>query len=214
MTIKAVMFDLDGTLLDTNELIIQSWMNAYKILKGTEWNREEIIATFGEPLMYTLANIFPEIDTDRAAEVYRTWQGDHFDDYIQLFPGVVELLEALKSKGYILGVVTSRLRQSSERGLNKFGIMKYFDCLVAADDGTKHKPDPEPLLLALDKVGVEPKEAIMIGDSIFDIGCAKNAQVESIFVAWSVAQPVFNEKTKPGFIVHKTEEIVGIIEQC
>ena len=98
-----------------------------------------------------------------------------------------ELFAELRAKGYKLGMVTSRLRQTTSQGLEKYEINEYFDVVVTADDTKKHKPDPEPVYIALKKLGSAPQSSIMLGDTMYDILCAKNAGVKSVLVSWSEA---------------------------
>lgn len=211
MKVKTILFDLDGTLLDTNRMIIESWKHTHRQLKQIEKDEAEIIATFGEPLKQTLASEFPDVPVEKSAKIYREFQAGRFFEMLDIFPGIPEMLEALKTKGYQMGVVTSRLKESSIRGLQKYDLLPYFDGIVTADDCDKHKPDPEPILKALEMLGAKPEETVMVGDSIFDIGCAQNAGTRSVYVAWSITQPDFAGDVKPDYIAHSAREIVDII---
>jgi len=183
---KYILFDFDGTLVNTNDVILASWQHTYKHYLGHEVEQERITACFGEPLLVTMAREFPGVDPQDAADVYRQFQLKHADIMVKIFPGIRELLAALKEAGYVLGIVTSRTRSSALRYLDMFGIGTYFDNLVTCDDTTAHKPDPEPILLALEKLGADADEAIMIGDSPFDIKCANNAGVDGVMVGWRI----------------------------
>ena len=184
--INTVLFDFDGTLVNTNDVIIASWQHTYKHYRGREESIEKITACFGEPLLITMAREFPEVAPEESAEVYRQFQQQNAHLLVKIFPGIVDLLKALKEAGYRMGIVTSRTRESALRYMDMFGITEYFEAMVTCDDTTVHKPNPEPILLGLEKMGITKDEAIMIGDSPFDIKCANNAGVKSVMVDWRI----------------------------
>ena len=184
--INTVLFDFDGTLVNTNDVIIASWQHTYKHYRGQEEDIDKITACFGEPLLITMEREFPGVDPQESAEVYRTFQQQNAHLLVKIFPGIVDLLKALKEAGYRMGIVTSRTRESALRYMDMFGITEYFETMVTCDDTTVHKPNPEPILLGLEKMGITRDEAIMIGDSPFDIKCANNAGVKSVMVDWRI----------------------------
>lgn len=213
--IDTVLFDFDGTIMDTNSVILMSWQHTFRTLEGCEKEEEVITATFGEPLEVTMGKFFPNIDVDHAIEVYRSFHHENFTDLIALFPGMKEVVESVKQKGYKTGLVTSRLYRTVMEGLEKYDLKKYFDVIITPDDTTKHKPDPAPINIALEKLGSKAENAVMLGDTTFDILCARNAGVESILVSWSLA---LAGKTKedmgdaaPDYIINRPEELFEII---
>ncbi|MBQ4649496.1 MAG: HAD-IA family hydrolase [Firmicutes bacterium] len=184
--INTVLFDFDGTLVNTNDVIIASWQHTYMHYRGREESIETITSCFGEPLLITMEREFPGVDPQESAEVYRTYQQQNAHLLVKIFPGIVDLLKALKEAGYRMGIVTSRTRESALRYMDMFGITEYFEAMVTCDDTTVHKPNPEPILLGLEKMGITKDEAIMVGDSPFDIKCANNAGVKSVMVDWRI----------------------------
>ena len=184
--INTVLFDFDGTLVNTNDAIIASWQHTYLHYTGREASLERITSCFGEPLLITMAREFPGVDPAESAEVYRRFQVEHTDELVKVFDGIPELLEALKEEGYRIAIVTSRTRESANRYLDMLGIGGYFEDMVSCDDTHAHKPNPEPILLCLAKLGITKDEAIMIGDSPFDMKCANNAGVKSVLVDWRI----------------------------
>ena len=183
---KYILFDFDGTLVNTNDVIVASWQHTYKHYLGHEVPLERITSCFGEPLLLTMEREFPGVDPQESADVYRSFQLEHADTLVTVFPGIKELLVSLKDAGYVPGIVTSRTRVSAVRYLEMFHMAGDFDCLVTCDDTAAHKPDPEPILLAMKKLGASPEECLMIGDSPFDIKCANNAGVDSVMVGWRI----------------------------
>lgn len=211
--INTVLFDFDGTLMNTNELIIGSWQHTYETITGIPGNREEIISTFGETLKVSMGKAFPDYPAHEAVEIYRSYQRGKFGDYISLFPGMLELLQELKNNAYRTAIVTSRLKPTTMEGLEKFELHQYLDTIVTMEDCTKHKPDPEPVLIALEKLKAKPDESIMLGDSMFDIKCAKAAGVKSVLVGWAMA---VTEEDKcgpyaPDYIIETAEELLDIL---
>jgi pyrophosphatase PpaX len=188
--VDTVLFDFDGTIMDTTQVIVNSWQHTFKVLEGEERPVSDIYPTFGEPLAITMKRFFPNNPVDDSIEIYRSYQVQHFADLIEVFPGMIELLDELKKDGYVIALVTSRLRGTTNQGLDAFDLGKYFDTILTCDDTDKHKPDPTPINMTLDRLGKKPDNAIMIGDTKFDIECARNAGVKSVLVGWTVSVKV------------------------
>ena len=209
--INTVLFDYDGTLMDTNELVLQSWQHTFRTLRGHEEDPDFIRSTFGEPLVMTLAKLFPEVPVEKSLDIYRTYQRSVFTDFAEVFPGMLELLEALKTKGCKMGLVTSRTKDTTWAGLKHYGMDKYFDAVITAGDTDRHKPDPEPILITLEKLGSSPEESLMIGDTMFDLLCAQNAGVKNVMVDWSVTMTA-EEKSQADYIIKTADELLQILE--
>lgn len=160
--INTILFDFDGTLVNTNDVIIASWQHTYRHYLGHEESLERITSCFGEPLLITMEREFPGVDPEEAANVYRDFQKLKADELVKVFDGIPELLAALKAAGYRIAIVTSRTRESAERYLDMLGLRDYFEDMVSCDDTNVHKPNPEPILLCLEKLGITKDEAIMV----------------------------------------------------
>ena len=214
--IKAVLFDYDGTLADTNELICESWRFTVKTLADKTMTDDEIRSTFGEVLSYSMERVMPGIDPELGVSVYRKYQHDIYLDRIKLFPGTEEVLASLRESGYKTALVTSRLRSSTERGLKHFGIYDSFDVILTADDTDAVKPDPAPIYITLDKLGVRPEEAVFIGDTTHDIEAGIAAGVFTILVDWSFALPVLKRDNCPpsGAVVKKMQDIPALLSNA
>lgn len=213
--INTVLFDFDGTLVNTNDVIIASWQHTYMHYLGREESLEKITACFGEPLLLTMEREFPEVDPRESAEVYRNFQKENADELVKIFPGIKELLESLKTDGFRMGVVTSRTRESAQRYMDMFGIGDYFEEMVSCDDTEIHKPNPEPILLCLKKMGITAEEALMVGDSPFDIKCANNAGVKSVLVGWRITgdgQTLIDD-AREDFTISEPSELVGVLKR-
>lgn len=212
-TIDTVLFDFDGTVMNTNNVIIQSWQHTFRTLEGKERPVDDIVETFGEPLITTMGRFFPEVPPQEAVDIYRSYHYERFEDLIDIFPGIIDILSQLKGKEYKTALVTSRLRGTTDRGMKKYDLDKYFDAVITMEDCTKHKPDPEPINIALAKLGSSPERAVMLGDTMYDIKCARNAGVESILVSWAMAvtEEDLQGPHAPDHIIEKAEDLWDII---
>lgn len=217
--IDTVLFDFDGTLMDTNQTIINSWQHAFRNIAGYEQDEDVLYATFGEPLKITM-NKFFGVEGEKLeeyVEIYRSYQRENFAAEIDLFPGVMDMLRELRDAGYKLALVTSRLKPTTYVGVEKFDMEPLFDLIITADDCTKHKPDPEPINIALEKLGSTAEQAVMVGDTVMDIGCAANAGVKSVLVGWSVALPPekagTDSENTPDYYISGTDEMIKLLEE-
>ncbi|MGI6734049.1 MAG: HAD-IA family hydrolase [Anaerovoracaceae bacterium] len=211
--ITTILFDFDGTIMNTNEVVIKSWQHTFRTVEGKERPVESIIRTFGEPLFTTMARLLPQIPVEEGVRIYRSFLLEHYNEMIYPFPGMVDLVRKLKEQSYKTGLVTSRVGDTTVQGLEQFGMLPHMDCLVTCDDTDKHKPDPEPVKIALRKLNSQPSESIMLGDTMFDILCARNAGVRSVLVGWQMA--LSEEEIKgpngPDFIIEKPEDLFSIL---
>lgn len=214
--IDTVLFDFDGTIMDTNDVIIGSWQHVYKTLRGKEGDLDYILSTFGEPLEYSMETSFPEVPMEESVKIYRDWHRERFLDMIKLFPGITDMLQEVRTRGYKMGIATSRLRLTLEQGLDKYDLKKYFDTIVAVEDAENGKPAPDIILVTLDKLDAKPKNAIMVGDSRLDILCARNAGVQSVLVGWSATlagkrKEDFAPGEVPDYIIDQPSDLLDII---
>lgn len=213
MAIKTILFDFDGTVANTNRLIIDSWQHVFRTVYGKEADEADIKATFGEPLGVSMVKNFPDMNPEDAIDMYRSHQKDIYEEMIEPFPGMAELLKGLKEKGYQVGIVTSRLRNSTMIGLRKFGLAETADCIVTCEDTDKHKPDPAPALIALEKLSAKAEETLMVGDSMFDIKCAHNAGIEAVMVGWAeaITEADLTGPDRPEYCIEKAEDLYDIL---
>ena len=214
---NAVLFDFDGTIMDTNDLINKSWRYTFEQITGNVPSDDVIYSTYGEILEDTMRNFFGGTDEDvqKNIDIYRSYHKRHFDDEIHLFPDVKDMLSDLRENGYTLALVTSRLANTTYRGLEDFGIRDMFDALVTADDTDIHKPEPEPALTALKKIGREPDEAVMLGDTWLDMECARRAGVTPVLAGWSEAYKYSGEKELgiPDYTVKRPGEFLQLLKK-
>lgn len=210
--IKAVLFDLDGTLIDTNELIIRTFKHTFKEHLNIEVPESEIVMHFGEPLIETLSRY----DKDNAhvlIEAYRGFNESIHDEFTKEIAGAKDTITELKSLGIKVGVVTSKRRPIAERGLNLFNLKRYMDVIITPEDTTKHKPEPEPIYKACELLGIKASEALMVGDSHFDIQCGKNAGSKTCVVKYTVLPLEKIMEYNPEYAIDEIREITQIIRK-
>ncbi|HAG44814.1 MAG TPA: pyrophosphatase PpaX [Clostridium sp.] len=208
--IKAILFDLDGTLINTNTLILESFKYVLNNSLGVKVGDDELIRYFGEPLSYTMSK-YCEEKTEELGNAYIEYCATIHDDYTEGYDGVEEALIELKNRGYKLAVVTSKRRNTALRGLRLFDLEKYFDVIVTPEDTTKHKPNPEPVLKALELLDVKSEEAIMIGDSHNDILSGKAANAKTCLVKYTFIPLEEVLKHEPDYAIDDMRELLNIL---
>ncbi len=210
--IKGLLFDFDGTLLDTNELIIQSFLHVLDAEFPGKFTKEDMIPFIGP----SLKESFSTIDANKAEEwiqQYRLWNTEHHDELAKEFEGVKSTLQALRQLGIRLAIVSTKRIDSLTKGLRLLDIEDLFEVIVSMDDVKKVKPDPEPILLALEKMHLEKEEVLMIGDNSHDILGGKNAGVRTAAVAWSLKGEEFLIQFKPDYMLHQMTDLLSIVEE-
>jgi pyrophosphatase PpaX len=210
--LKAALFDFDGTLVDTTELIYQSMRHATGEVLGKDLPREILLANVGQPLPRQMEII----DAERAEallESYRLHNEEHHDALIQEFPGVEDSLARLRSAGVKIAVVTSKRRFSVRMALESFpGLGEVVDHFVTMEDTTEHKPDPEPLLKGLEFLGgIPPEEAAYVGDSPFDVAAARAAGITSVAVSWGAFSEDTLRSAEPDHLVEDIDSAVDAL---
>ena len=211
--LSAVLFDFDGTLVDTTEMIHQSMRHATSSVLGREdIPRETLLANVGQPLPRQMELIDTE-NAESLLEAYRSHHERHHDALIREFPGVEESLSRLRSAGIKVAVVTSKRRVSVEMALEIFpGLRNVVDRFVTMEDTTHHKPHPEPLLRALKLLGSISKErAAYVGDSPFDVEAAKAAELTSVAVSWGAFSEDAIRASEPDHLVPDIRSAVDIL---
>lgn len=183
--LEAVLFDFDGTLVDTMELIHQSMRHATSSVLGRDMTREELMANVGQPLPVQMKAFDPE-KVPELLEAYRLYNEEHHEDLIREYPGVASSLARLRDAGLRLAVVTSKGRPSVEMALNSFpSLREVTDAFVTMEDTTEHKPNSGPLLKGLEMLGgITPDRAAYVGDAPFDVAAARAAGTVSVAVSW------------------------------
>ena len=209
--ITTLLFDLDGTLIDTNELIIASFLHTLEHYYPNQYTREDVFEFIGPSLVET----FSKLDIERAEEMiehYREHNHLHHDLLVQEYEGVYETIRTLKERGYKVGIVTTKMRKAVERGLIKGRLDSFFDVVVTFDDVKKTKPDPEPIELALELIGSSADETIMVGDNSHDILAGKQAGTKTAGVAWTLKGRDYLEQYGPDYMLENMRDLLSIVE--
>jgi pyrophosphatase PpaX len=208
----AALFDFDGTLVDTTDLIYQSMRHATGEILGREISRDVLMANVGQPLPRQMELLSAE-HAEALLDSYRLHNEENHDALIREFPGVEESLARLKAAGVRVGVVTSKRRFSVDMALKKFpGLGDVVDEWVTMEDTTEHKPRPEPLLKGLELLGNVPREqAAYVGDSPFDVTAAKAAGVESVAVSWGAFSEDALRAAEPDHLVPDLDAAVDVL---
>ena len=208
----AALFDFDGTLVDTTDLIYQSMRHATGEVLGREISRDVLMANVGQPLPRQMELLSAE-HAEALLDSYRLHNEENHDALIREFPGVEESLARLKTAGVRVGVVTSKRRFSVDMALKKFpGLGDVVDQWVTMEDTTEHKPRPEPLLKGLELLGNVPREqAAYVGDSPFDVTAAKAAGVESVAVSWGAFSEDALRAAEPDQLVPDLDAAVDVL---
>ncbi len=211
MKTKALLFDFDGTLLDTNDLIIQTFMYILDERFPGQYSTQDCLKFIGPSLKQTFDEITPG-ETDSMIMKYKEWNTAHHDELVNSYDEVAETLEALHKEGIKLAIVSTKSREGLARGLKVLDVAHLFEVIIGSDDVTHVKPHPEPVLLALDKLGVKKEEAIMIGDNSHDIEGGKNAGVRTAGVAWSAKGESYLQQFNPDYMLHHMRDLLEIVK--
>jgi pyrophosphatase PpaX len=208
---KTVLFDLDGTIVDTNELIIQSFLHTLEGVTAQPVEREWIAAHMGYALDEQLRLFSGRKDVDELIAKYRKFNVENHDRLVREFPGVQETLAELKSRGVRMGVVTNKRRDTSLMGLKRCGLDPYIELLVTIEDVSQGKPHPEPVLKAIELMGADASDTFMVGDSQYDLIAAREAGCSSVGVAWSLKGEAFLRQFQPDYMIHEMKELLTIV---
>lgn len=209
---STVLFDLDGTLIDSIDLIVDSYLHVVRRHSLPPLSRAEIIDGIGTPLVAVFGRM-----TDDAATIaewiatYREFNLAHHDTRVRAMPGAVNLVEQVVGAGRTTGLVTSKNHAGARRGLTLVGLGDAMQVVIGADDVTRHKPHPEPVLKALEQLGADPRDAVYIGDSHHDIESGRAAGVHTIGVSWGPVARDRLERAQPDLICDKPSEVLAAL---
>lgn len=208
---KTVLFDLDGTILNTNELIVESFLHTLKDETDKVYTRQDIINNFGRSLVDQLREYTGQEEVERFIHKYREYNISRHDDLIAEFPNVGEVLGKLHENGIKLGVVTSKIRRTTMMGLERFGMIGFLSSIVTVDDVGSPKPHPEGIRKAMEELGADPETTLMVGDSQYDVLAAKNAGVKVAGVTWTAKGEDFLKQYGPDYMI---KDMRDLLELC
>lgn len=209
--IELVIFDLDGTLLDTVELLYRSFKYATETVLNKKFPREKLIKNIGRPLFEQM-KYFSGSQAPLLVEVYNKHNATIHDDLVNAYPGVAKTLNALQGRGLHIGVVTSKMRAVAERGLALCGLEDYIEKLVAMEDTVQHKPEPEPVKYILEKFKISADKSVFVGDSPFDMAAARAAGSRPIAALWGPFSRDILKKEKPDIMLSNITDLPNYID--
>ncbi len=181
---KGIIFDIDGTLTSTNELIFATFNYIAQKYEGKTYSDEEIIAMFGPTEDVILKEKF---NGDKFIEVYDEYYRYYRENHprmADLYPGIVDILNELKERKILTSIFTGKGRKTTEITLEILGIKNYFDMIVTGDDVINHKPSPEGILKFIQTFNLNKEQVLMVGDSVADIIAARDASIDIASVVW------------------------------
>lgn len=207
---KGILFDLDGTLLDTYALILASFRHATSQVLGHELPEKTLMAKVGMPLVEEVKDFTDDerLQADLVS-AFRSYNQRAHDGLVRAFPGVEGMLRMLAPEGLRLGVVTSKRGDLARRGLQVCGLGGYFEFAMGSDEYSGHKPDPAPVLYGCERLGLSPQECVYVGDSPFDIAAGNAAGCATVAVTWGMFGEDLLLAESPSYVVHDPLEVCG-----
>ncbi|MGB1658513.1 MAG: HAD-IA family hydrolase [Longimicrobiales bacterium] len=213
MSWRGVLFDLDGTLADTFDLILRSFRHTMREHLGTEPPTEAFLASMGKPLPIQLYD-YARSETERLAmrDTYVAYQRSIHDEMVTSFPGAVSTLRALRERGTRVGVVTSKGHRIGRRTLEVCGLSNEVEYVVFGDQVERAKPHPEPVLKALDALNLadDPASVLFVGDSPHDVRAGRSAGTKTAAVSWAPIDRRILEAEQPDFFVRQLEDVLAV----
>jgi len=211
MRFPVVLFDLDGTVIDSGGMILASMRHATREVLGREIGDEELMGAVGGPGLEAQMRALDPERVDELVSVYRA-HNEPLHEGLRCCAGMEGLVARLHAEGRRLGVVTAKRRETVELAFAQVPLGHYFDTVVGGDETERHKPDPEPLLLAAERLGADPAATVYVGDSPFDVRAAKAAGMHSIAVTWGrIHDRARLEREEPDAIVDDAEELLAAL---
>jgi pyrophosphatase PpaX len=183
MRTPVVLFDFDGTVVDSGPIILASMRHATETVLQRSYTEQELMASVGGPGLEAQMEVFGPGRVEELVRVYRA-HNEPLHETLEIFLGIEDLLIGLRDEGRTLGLVTAKRRTTVELAFARLPIAHLFETVVAGDDTIKHKPSPEPLLLALERLGASAAEAAYVGDSPYDMQAARAAGLYAVGVTW------------------------------
>lgn len=207
--VEAVLFDVDGTLLNTKQFIYSAYNHTFQVHNIPPISKDKLDEVMGKPLEECYRHFAPSYDTELLCETHRTFQTENLDLSIP-FPNTINTLDKLKESGIKTAAITTRSRRTSLHTLELASIRDKIDVVISGEDVAEKKPHPAPLLEALNQLEVAPENAIMVGDTNVDVLAGKNANTKTIGVTYGFHGNKVVE-SNPDYIVDDIADIIPII---
>lgn len=210
---RAVLFDLDGTLVDTIDLLLESVRHAFEGRTGAAPTTADWIAGIGTPLAAQLRPYATdEADLQSLTDRYRRYQRANHDRLTSCYAGVVDTVRQLHERGHPLAVVTSKSDDIALRTVTHVGLLRYFPVIVGLESTTRHKPDAEPVRFALEALGARAADAVFVGDSPHDVRSGNAAGVTTIGALWGPYSRAMLEAAHPSHLLERISALPALLE--
>jgi pyrophosphatase PpaX len=208
-----ILFDLDGTLIDSIELILNSARFAFEKLGRECPPDQEWLSGVGIPL-FTMFRRYARDEKDCAALIaaYREYQVANHDRLVRCYDDVVDTVAHFRGRGHEIGIVTSKSEALALRGLAHVGLARRVDTIVGCDSSSRHKPDPEPVLIALHRLDVFPEDAVFVGDSVHDVLAGNAAGVRTVAALWGAFRREDLEPGEPTAWLERISDLVDVVD--
>jgi pyrophosphatase PpaX len=211
MSYSTVIFDLDGTLIDTVPLIVASHRHALATVLGRDLPEADLREGIGRPLLEQM-RVFDERRAQELFDVYREFNHRVHDEYVTAFPGMLELCDALRARGIPVGVATSKMLDAVLLAYNVVpGLERRIDAMVTIESTATHKPGPEPIEHALELLGRSKDGAVYVGDAISDLEAARAAELAAVGVTWGAFTHEGLATASPDAIASTPAELSAIL---
>ncbi len=213
MARSVVVFDLDGTLIDSADAVVETAVAAYLAHDLAAPDREAVRQGIGTPLadMLALGGVHPSLNA-AVTQTYRELYRPIAERLEQPFDGIVALLQDLRSQGLRLAIATGKSQFGADRGALDHGLLPYMGAVIGMDGTRRGKPHPDILLTALAGLGATSTDAVMVGDTTFDLDMARNIGVPAIAVTWGVHSIERLQGSRPDAVAHSVDELAAAIE--
>jgi len=211
MRFPVVLFDLDGTIVDSGWIILESYRHATKTVLGRDFSDDVLLSKVG---MGTLEDQMREFDEEKADELARVYR-DHYEPLhseLEAFPGMLDLLFRLDGEGRKLGIVSAKRHDIVQLAVEALAFGDTLDIVVGSDEAPRGKPHPDQILFALERLGADPDATAYVGDAPFDVAAARNAGVHAIGVTWGgIHTRERMEAEGPDAVVDTADELYAVL---
>jgi pyrophosphatase PpaX len=211
VSFPVILFDFDGTVVDSGAIILASMRHATREVLGQDFDDADLLQAVGGPGLEAQMAVFAPDQVDELVRVYRA-HNEPLHDELAACVGMEDVLVRLHDEGRRLGIVTAKRRSTVDLAFARVPISHLFETVVGGDETERHKPDPEPLLLAAERMGVDPSTCAYVGDSPFDIRAAKAAEMFAVAVTWGrIHDRGRLEREEPDAIADSAEELLELL---
>jgi pyrophosphatase PpaX len=211
MRFPVVIFDLDGTLIDSGRMILESFRHATSDVLGRRVPEEELLTAVAASTLHEQMRLLDEARVEELVDSYRT-HNRPLHARLEACAGIETALERLRAEGRRLGIATSKHRATVRLAFDVLPLEGFFDAVVAAEDTARHKPSPDPIARALELLGAEPRDAAYVGDAVVDVQAARAAGVFAVAATWG---GLHSEErlaaAGPDALVHDAEELLAVL---